>query len=476
MDGFGLRILLALVAVVTLASCAPNKIYRDSYQPCNVSATQSCERAAISRHRQNSDDEFSLAFVEYDDQGQLRDRKQMQFVVDQYRQIAASEDVIITVFVHGWHHSAAPGDENIESFKNLLATLSRRESTAMEQDKHCEGQPSSSDCKQQGRSKRKILGVYLGWRGDSITVPVLKHATFWSRKAVAQEVGLQGVTEVLLKLEEIINIKAGFEPQNPKPLYDRMVVMGHSFGGAVVYTALQQILADRYLSSQRGKTVQQDAKGFGDLVILLNPAFEAMRYSTLYDIGQNCSYKFNNADPVVATDKLPASCRKYKLPPQLPRLAILTSEADYATRLAFPTGRLFTTLFETHDEIDRLIDTSNGATPITISESKADKTTVGHFEPYWTHTLEPTDSAIKRSDNFIYRSLGNDWTNQSYNSKLKFQGVELSHLNRSSPLNPYLNIYVSGELIKNHNDIWDERIQNFLQDLITISTTPIQAE
>jgi hypothetical protein len=476
MNGFGLRVLLALVAVVTLAGCSPNKIYRGTYQVCSVSATDNCERAAISLHKGGNNGEFSLGFVEYDDQGQLRDRKQMQFVVDHYREIAAKEDVIITVFVHGWHHSAAPGDNNIESFKKMLATLSNRENKAMAQDKNCADQIGSQGCQQKVRSKRRILGIYLGWRGDSITVPVLNQATFWDRKSVAQEVGLQGVTEVLLKLEEIINIKAGFEPQNPKPLYDRMVVMGHSFGGAVVYTALQQILADRYLNSERGKTVQQDAKGFGDLVILLNPAFEAMRYSTLYDIGQNCSYKFNNSAQVVDIDKLPASCRKYNLPPQLPRLAILTSEADYATRYAFPAGRIFSTLFETHDDIVRLIDTRDGSTPVTISESKADKTTVGHFEPYWTHTLDPIDSATKRGANFIYRSLGNDWTNQNYSSKLKFEDVELTHLNRSNPLNPYLNIYVSGELIKNHNDIWDERIQNFLQDLITISTTPVLTE
>ncbi len=461
MDGFGLRFWLVIAAAVALTACAPNKIYRDSYQACSVSGSSYCDRAAVSIHQSGSAQEFLLGFVEYDDQGQLRDRKQMQFVLDHYRKIAAREDVILTVFVHGWHHSAAPGDGNIESFKGMLSKISAREAIASQQD---------------ARARRKVIGVYLGWRGDSITVPILRQATFWGRKAVAQEVGLQGVSEVLLKLEEIVNVKAGWEQQTPKPLNDRMVVIGHSFGGAVVYTSLQQILADRYLSSQRGKTRQEDAKGFGDLVILLNPAFEAMRFATLYDIGQQCSYKFTGADKVVAADTVAASCRQYKVPPQLPRLAVLTSEADYATRYAFPAGRFFSTLFETHDDIERLIATANGAEAVVLSEKDADNNTIGHFQPYWTHRLDPVVTASERSASFSYRSLGNNWTDQDYGSKLRFEAVELSHLGRSSPLNPYLNIYVDGSLIPGHNEIWGDSIQKFLQDLIMISTTPVRED
>lgn len=89
----------------------------------------------------------------------------------------------------------------------------------------------------------------------------------------------------------------------------RLVVIGHSFGGAVVYTSLQKILADRFIDSRRGKTFQDDAKGFGDLVVLMNPAFEALRFASLYDLSQN-------------------GCRRY-FSTQVPRLAILTIWATH---------------------------------------------------------------------------------------------------------------------------------------------------
>lgn len=440
-----LAFLSACIILVLLQACAPNKIYRSDYNVCYADSENVCDKEAISIHNQGTDAAFQLGFVEYDDQGQLRDRKQMQTVLDHYYPIAGQDDVILTVFVHGWHHSAAPDDGNVASFKDMLKQISMRETLSSQQD---------------GRKKRRVLGVYIGWRGDTITAPVLQHATFWSRKAVAHEVGLQGVSEVLLRLEEIVNVKAAIEQENPKPLNSRMVVIGHSFGGAVVYTSLQQILADRYIDSRKNKNFQGNAQGFGDLVVLMNPAFEAMRFGTLFDISQAC-YDVN------------APCRNYS-PDQLPRLAVLTSEADLATRYAFPMGRFIPTAFKTHDTLHRLISTSDNAKAIEVSEYGADNKTIGHFESYWTHTLSKLPEENVRTNHFNYRSLGNHWANQEYGESLEFEEVELQHLNRSHPRNPYLNIYVSGELIDGHNDIWGEAIQHFLQDLIIIATTPEQ--
>ena len=56
---------------------------------------------------------------------------------------------------------------------------------------------------------RKVLGVYIGWRGNSSDLPILKHLTFWGRKRTADKVGLRGVTEALLRLAKIVNVKAG---------------------------------------------------------------------------------------------------------------------------------------------------------------------------------------------------------------------------------------------------------------------------
>ena len=434
-----------ICVLLILSGCAPNTMYRYNYTPCTANAQDTCEHSAIASYGKGTNSEFELGFVEYDDQGQLRDRVQMQSVLDYYSGIAGKDDVIIVTFIHGWHHSAAPGDNNIESFKKALQKTSVTETISSRQD---------------GRKRRKILGIYIGWRGDSLKLPLLKQATFWARKSVAQEVGLQGVSEVLLRLEEIVNVKSGLETEIPKPNNNRMVVIGHSFGGAVLYTSLQQILADRHIGAHKGKTYSSDAGGFADLVVLMNPAFEATRYATLFDLSQSCS-------------RATMACRNYSVT-QLPNLAVLTSEGDGATRYAFPAGRFFSTLFETHDTLERLISTKESAKVITVSESKADNTTIGHFNPFWTHTLDPInkEDIIFRTENFNFGNLVDLWAEQSYDNTLYLEKVKLKHLGRSHPHNPYLNIYVSKELIPNHNDIWGDEIQQFLHDLIIISTNP----
>lgn len=427
--------LLALLFV--LAGCSSNTPYRTNLNVCKPVTQTSCSSSAIIHHEANQADEYYLGFVEFDDQGQIRKRDQMQSVVNKFYDIAAQEDVLLITFVHGWHHNAASDDKNVKSFQKLLARISRVESQSTEQG---------------NRPARKVLGLYIGWRGESIEIPYVNDLTFWERKNTAENVGLMGVTEVLLKLEEIVNVKAGMETTEPKPLNSRMVVIGHSFGGAVVFTALQQILSDRFIDSRRSKTFSGDAQGFGDLVVLVNPAFEAMHYATLYDISQQ-------------------HCRNY-FPTQLPKLAILTSEDDLATKWAFPAGRFFSTFMESHTTLTRHYCENNKPIAMEIKEGKADVTAIGHFKPYQTHNLDAISDA-KRSELTKLRTI---WSSQQTGSFLDFEGSRLSHLNRTHPLNPYLNIEVASELIANHNDIWGEEVVSFLRDLIVISTLPQETQ
>jgi hypothetical protein len=431
------RPLILTTLLAALCACASNQAYRhDLSASCIANQATDCPAAAVQRHAPQQADEYYLGFVEFDDQGQLRDRKQLQAVLDTFYPIAGREDVLIVAFAHGWHHSARPGDNNIDAFRQLLSKLARMES--------------------QG-NRRKVLGVYLGWRGDSLTVPVVKDVTFWERKNTAHKVGQNGVTEVLLRLEEIVNVKAGTEAgKEPKPLNSRLAVIGHSFGGAVVFTALQQILADRFVDSRRGQTVVGDANGFGDLVVLVNPAFEALRYATLYDMSQDL-------------------CRRY-WDSQTPKLAILTSEADQATGMAFPAGRFFSTLFETHGTLARTACTANGPQPLAIKEGEADRSAVGHFQPYATHKLRPiAGQPAMLTAMADFERLREQWMRQTPGAKLEFDGLQLAHLDKTRPLNPYLNIRVDPALIPNHNDIWGDGVLNFLRDLIAISTMPVGA-
>ncbi|MGY6276424.1 esterase [Methylomonas sp. MgM2] len=368
--------------------------------------------------------EYSLGFVEIDDQGQMRDRKQMDALLDSLYRRAGKESLLLTVFVHGWHHNAKPGDKNIESFKNNLAMLSA-----------IEHRPGGNE------KPRKVAGIYVGWRGESIDVPPFNYLTFWDRKNTAQDVGYLGISELLVKLEEIANVNNVMYPDAKS----RLVVIGHSFGGAVVFSATSQILASRFVNSGKGKAYTGDADGFGDLVVLLNPAFEALRYAPFYDMAQaRCSY----------------------FPSQTPRLVVLTSEADDATGTLFPLGRIFSTVFETHDDINR----EDCGFALELDEGEADRNTIGHYLPLISHTLKPFAEEkgfrIASHDN-----IKNIWSTQSRGGSTVFGSTVLTHLKKTTPQNPYLNIRVDEEIISDHNDVFNDRVMEFIRLLITLSTS-----
>lgn len=448
MDKQAWKLAVAVLAVFCVSACAPFQMYRTVYPEVCVSPTQKpspeCEAHTLQQLPTADGNRYLLGFIEFDDQGQLWDRRQMSDVVGKLAGETGTKELLMVVFVHGWKHSAAPGDGNIETFRKVLAQLSDSEARI---------------AKLTGSPPREVAGIYLGWRGSTVTVPLLEDLTFWERKNTAQKVGRGGVTEVLSRLELIKQDKESTEPGHS---HTRLVVVGHSFGGAVVNAALAQILESRFVQTTGPAGVQSDVAGFADLVVLINPAFEAMQYSPLSDMATERGTYFAS---------------------QLPVVLEMTSEADYATRYAFPAGRWFSTRFEKTRDRQRWNAVTHAQE--TINESEANVTAVGHFNPYRTHRLYPINDRertqlkeLSTSDSvrmFIQSSA--DWAHDKPGSKIPFGDVMLERTTTSAGRNPYLLTYVDKNLITDHNDIDDPRIIEFVTQLILISTqSPGQAK
>lgn len=434
------RLLTGLVLFMALLTgCAPFTEYRTQYQLClnpSTSISRECQSHALQQIPASDGANYLLGFIEFDDQGQIWDRQQMWAVLDKLSSEAASKDLLMVVFVHGWKHSAAPNDTNIETFRQVLAKLSEDESTIS---------------RQTGLPARQVAGVYLGWRGESITIPVIDNITFWDRKNTAQKVGHGGVTEVLNRLELIKRDKDSTMNGNSGT---RLAIVGHSFGGAVVYAALAQTLESRFVHTTGPAGLQSNIEGFGNLVVLINPAFEANLFSPLSNMSMERGTYFES---------------------QLPVMAVLTSEADYATRYAFPAGRIFSTLFEKERDFKR----KNAVTrqQETIDEGGANMYTIGHFDPYRTHLLYPAAqveraklSKLSSSESIqAVMQASAAWENDQPGSKISLAGLTLERTATSAGRNPYLVVRVNKELIRDHNDIDDPRIVEFIRQLILIS-------
>ncbi len=434
------RFLQWCVLCLLLSGCIAHKQYRSDYTPCEIvlnASTESCEKNTLQRTANGDGSNYLLGFIEFDDQGQLWDRQQMSAVLD--RIATEPRELLMIVFVHGWKHSAAPGDDNIKTFRAAMAKLSAADAQVAARN---------------GTEPRQIVGVYLGWRGGSVSVPVAKELTFWERKSTAQKVGHGSVTEVLSQLELIKETKNSLAGKQDT----RLVVVGHSFGGAVVFAAVGQLLANRFVRTTGPVGQQSTVTGYGDLVVLINPAFEAMLFSSLSDMSTERGSYFDA---------------------QLPVVAVLTSQADGATKRAFPLGRWLSTLFEKeHAMVRRNAVTKRDET---IDGKDANVTAVGHFAPYRTHTLTATTQAPQPQANAAAEakqtadtalSVSERWANDRPGSVISFGNVALERTQASAGRNPYVVAHVDKELMPNHNKIDDPRVIAFIEQLIFVSTQP----
>jgi hypothetical protein len=428
------------VLLPLLSGCIAHKQYRSDYTPCEIApnaSAASCEKHALQRTINGDGSNYLLGFIEFDDQGQLWDRQQMSAVLN--RIATEPRELLMVVFVHGWKHSAAPGDDNIETFRQAMAKLSAADAQVAARN---------------GTQPRQVVGVYLGWRGGSVSVPGAKELTFWERKNTAQKVGHGSVTEVLSRLELIKETKNSLIGNQDT----RLVVVGHSFGGAVVFAAVGQLLANRFVHTKGPVGQQSTVSGYGDLVVLINPAFEATLFSSLSDMSTERGTYFDA---------------------QLPVVAVLTSQADDATKRAFPLGRQLSTLFEKeHAMVRRNAVTKRDET---IDGKDANVTAIGHFEPYRTHTLSATTQAPQPQADAAAEaeqtaetalSVSEQWANDRPGSVIGFSSVALERTQTSAGRNPYIVAYVDKTLIPNHNKIDDPRVIAFIEQLIFVSTQP----
>lgn len=428
-----------------LVGCAPFQQYRtlpkantpNEYCVCEVkNADEKCPLNMLQRITTEANNSYQLGFIEFDDQGQLWNRDhQKTLLIEKIKQLAANQDLLMVVFVHGWKHSAAPNDGNINTFREVLADLTDAEAKI-------------------SNHPRAVFGIYLGWRGGSITLPMVENLTFWDRKNTAHKVGHGGVTEVLSELE---NIRDSQPDRDGDGNRTKLAIIGHSFGGAVVCSALTQLLENRLVAAKESAQREQLIKGFGDIVVLINPAFEATRYTPLADMSTEV---------------------KEYAPDQLPIMAILTSEADLATKWAFKAGRYLSTAFEANRYMTRYNATTNRTE--SINQGQANVTAVGHFSAYQTHTLTPITGQEKRNLNAPkidaetrvqnLLDVSDYWANDKPGSEIRFGEVMLKRSQNSAARNPYLLAYVNKNLIRDHNDIDDPRVMEFIKQLIMLSS------
>ncbi len=407
----GRRVLATLSACIA-AGCASNAPYHSSARDGSACSTDPASEACLDSVYQ----EFAshdMAFAEFTERGNAFDDEAVETVLEKIDAYARKQGVVVVVFVHGWKHNASEQDENVRSFKDAMKTM-----TAILGDTFAESE----------LGKRRLIGVYVGWRGASIEVPVLKELTFWDRKAVAEELGSGGITRLLLDLDRIT---AG-EARNV------LVVVGHSFGGAIVVRALADVLTERVTNRMEDKR----ARMFGDGVLVLNPAIEA-----------------NQALPFVE-----AALQRPYASSQLPLFISISSDADWATHYAFPAGQTIGLATWKQADLKRSYyhDRAAPNEPLALRERHLDATTVGNFAPFLTHRLRATGKgngmrfSLSTCDSAAQDCRPMGWTT-------------LTGLPTIGPLPAHYPLYfikTDKTVMTEHNDIFNPQVRSFVFTVI----------
>jgi len=291
--------------------------------------------------------EYDLGIVELDDQGWFYDRGDVARVLDLVKREADANGAVIAVFVHGWHHSSRRDDSNLTDFKKVLVDIHKTLQSQIFVGAREQIIPEA---------KNRVVGVYVGWRGASLP-PYLDYATFFDRRDAAVRVGTGDVPELFSRLQEIYETHNGPRKGGGWD-FTTLVTMGHSFGAQVVFSSVadrfKTSIADEIGVDQLGGGAPIDEiKGFGDLVVLVNPAHEASIYESIHRLTRHQHYQRT----------------------QLPVLLTISSEGDWPNRDAFPFGRTLGTRHE----------------PKGPGDQRSQKIrTLGHHKPHISHCLTLT--------------------------------------------------------------------------------------
>jgi len=471
---------LAIAALsLTLGACTPMTPFRtalatDPAQPADCSPQDGRVAAACARTMLESSTKppYDLHFVEFDDQGlQYPDagdysggnpadvgeaRQQIDTLINRLSALPRGETLSLLVFVHGWKNNAAYDNGNVESFRRVLAAVSRTEADA----------PSGTP--------RRVVGVYVGWRGLSATVEPFTELSFWDRKFTAEKVAVGSVRALFARLKAFQCDRNGGQTDTGGRSRDggcrgrktgdnpnvRMLLIGHSFGGLIMYNAIAEDLIESLTYDLPTGRKPQPATRFGDMVILLNPAFEATRYTPLFRAAQRASQ---------------IGYQRY----QAPIFVSVTTRADWATGLAFPFGRFLNTLFEREASSE---------------EQQANRNTIGHVQQYITHTLlksesetcpgwklDPsTDAEIRNNQELEKQAsrrffadyqlsdgkLKDPWT-RPFCGNMALQLLTAGETNgvKPDPDSPIWNVATDKPIMNGHSDITNAYLESFVRQL-----------
>jgi len=318
----------AVLTAALLAGCAPWSVCERPLLGSGANSEAASGDSAYIRSNGKTCPKYGCSFIEFDGKGGFLDYPQLQHAEDVLKERAASSDVLLVIYCHGWNNNAESGDViQFVSFLRRLAIAKAAE-----------------------KRNVRVEGVYLSWRGSQY-VPVLGQKAQMSDPGLYADFNQQDLDnpkwstppfpgDALYPLEfaSYFSIKDRAEhnvatPEFARALFDLaftlkspeqaalgrhhyVFVLGHSFGALLLEQSLGSSSVGLLASQWSTSGNQQDRWPF-DLVVFLNSAAPSLYAKQL----QDC-----------LTDDRRSTFK--------PRIVSITSTGDWATGTIHEIGNL----------------------------------------------------------------------------------------------------------------------------------------
>ena len=184
----------------------------------------------------------------------------------------------VIVFIHGWRNDAQIGNGNVADLRLYAAHAAK----FLQQ--RCPADPSTCDM--------KVTAIYLGWRGARVDEPGLKGyfgetlggfigglsagATLFDRKPVSEAIAPAAISALRTLEATLTPPRAAGDTS--APAHNKMVVVGHSLGGNMLATGLKDHVVKAVKRHRFGEVLPPV---LGNLVLLVNPAAEATKWTSI---------------------------------------------------------------------------------------------------------------------------------------------------------------------------------------------------
>jgi hypothetical protein len=305
-------------------------------------------------HRTDGGLPYAVAVVEFDDQGELWDLGQLDAALRVIREFNefSEHGIILHQFIHGWKSNASRDPDSgmrLAWFRDQVAKLAVT---------------SQEGSRRSGEPPRPVVGLFVGWRGRTYSLPVLIDASFWNRRVAAHRVASIRLMEVLQR-----TLVAARENRDSK-----CSLLGHSMGGLILEKTIGPAVVTGVLAvAEKGGSAPL---GY-DLIVSANPSTEALFSKQLIDV-----LKRSNVS-LVLEDEIGT-----RRPADGPMMVSFTSEGDGVTRWMVPLAMTVNSVFV------RYRGGSGGSLP---SQRHLGVRTAGHVPALFSHDVTVRGETVELS-------------------------------------------------------------------------------